>query len=233
MRVRAMAAGAVAAALLVAGCSRPSINPVLLPPQDLTPADVIVVLGYGPPVDEEGRPADELLRRVEKGVELYRQGLAPAMIMTGGNTYLDYYESSVMKEAAVSMGVPADAVLEEREAMDTIGNARYSARIMEERGWSGCILVSSPYHLKRGKKLFEAAGVSVQTAGCSVPEGPWYGAKFTVYELLVRINYAFIDEEALVREDKGDEYTQGIRKAVRTRTRTAPGVGKRDEGDEP
>ena len=104
-------------------------------------------------------------------------------------------------------GVPAEAIIEEREARDTIGNARYSARIMRERGWESAILVSSPYHLKRGKMLFETAGVAVQTAGAETPDNPFYGITFSLYEYLVRLDYAFIDVEAEVRGEKEKERT--------------------------
>jgi len=215
-----------AAAVLISAasicCASMLSSPLLLAEEGLDPADVIVVLGYGPPVDKDGEPVDELARRVEKAVELYHDGLAPAMIMTGGNTYRDYYESSVMKELAVSLGVPADAVVEERQAMDTIGNARYSAGLMRERGWESCIVVSSPYHLKRALKLFEAADLEVQTAGAEVPADPMYGVAFSLYEYLVRIDYLFIDEEELVRGEGGDSRTDRIKGPVKVKTETMP-----------
>ncbi len=173
--------------------------PLLLDEDSLHPADAIVVLGYGPPVAESGGPVAELVRRVEKGVELYKDDMAPVLIMTGGNTYKDYYESEVMKDVAVSMGVPPEAVICERQAMSTIDNAGHTARIMDERGMESCIVVSSPYHLKRAARLFSAAGIEVQTAGCRVPDGPAYAITFSVYEYLVRIQYAFIDEEQRVK----------------------------------
>ena len=214
---------AIVVLALVCGCAKIVSAPLILPELELEPADCIVVLGYGPPVDKEGRPNPELARRVEKGVELYWAGLAPALIMTGGNTYEDYYESGVMKDLAMSMGVPEDAVIEERQAMDTIGNAHYSARIMQDRGWDSVIVVSSPYHLKRAKKLFSAAGLAVQTAGCRVPENPFYGVGFSLYEYSVRLQYAFIDEEALVRGEEGDQHTERIKGPVRARTKASPG----------
>jgi len=208
--------------ILAAGCAKIISHPLLLPEASLRPADAIVVLGYGPPVDKAGQPVDELVRRVEKGVELFQQGLAPVLIMTGGNTYQDYYESAVMKEAAVSRGVPADAVVEEREAMDTIGNARYSAALVRARGGKGAIIVSSPYHLKRAKKLFDAAGLEIQTAACRVPDSAAYAIAFSIYEYWVRLDYLFIDEEALVRGEQGDEHTRNIKGPVRMRTEATP-----------
>jgi len=182
------------------GCAKPSLNPVLMEPtRELEPADVIVILGFGPPVDKEGKPVAEIMRRVERGVELYNRGLAPYIITTGGNTYKDYYESAVMKEVAVGMGVPPGRVIEERRAGDTIGNARYSVRIMKERGWDSCIIVTAPYHLKRANKLFLAAGAKVQAAACRAPDDPFYGPAATVYEIMARFSYLFFDEEARAR----------------------------------
>lgn len=188
----------MAALVFCAGCSRMISAPLLLDEGPLRPADAIVVLGYGPPVDDDGAPVAELVRRVEKGVELYKRDMAPVLIMTGGNTYKDYYESEVMKEVAVSMGVPPDAVICERQAMSTIGNAGHTARLMADRDMESCIVVSSPYHLKRAARLFSAAGLDVQTAGCRVPDGPAYAITFSFYEYLVRIQYALIDEEQKV-----------------------------------
>lgn len=209
------------AALAAAGCSVKR-SPFADADAALEPADAIVVLGYGPPVDDDGVIVGELRRRMDKSIELYEAGLAPLMIVTGGNTYRDYYESGVMRDYAVGHGVPADAVIEEREAMDTIGNARYSAAIMRERGLSSCIVASSPYHLRRARKLFEAAGLEVRTAGADVPDGPGYGAMFSLYETMVMINYAFIDEEALVRGEGGDRRSDRIKGPVRMRSEATP-----------
>jgi len=220
MNVRAIFALLIS--MLVTGCAKPGLNPVLMKAEELKPADTIVVLGYGPPVKEDGSPAPEVRRRVEKAVELYKQNLAPYMIMTGGNTYKDYYESEVMKNIAVEMGVPADNVIEERQAMDTIGNARYSAGIMQENGWKSCIVVSTPYHLRRAKKLFSAAGLEVQTAGAEVPKNPMYGAALTLYEMVVRVQYLLVDEEELVRGEGGDRHQEKIKKGVRVKTSVAP-----------
>ncbi len=188
------------------GCASILSGPILLDEKPLHPADVIVVLGYGPPVDEQGLPKPELVRRVKRGVELYNQGLAQRMIMTGGNTYKDYFESRVMKDVAMDMGVPEDAVFLEIEAMSTIGNARGSVRIMKDQGWNSAIIVSSPYHLKRALHLFSAnPGIEFQTAGCEVPEKPGYGLVFTIYEYYARIPYLFFDEQAQARADWSEQ----------------------------
>lgn len=190
------------AAVLSASCVKIISKPLLLPASAPRPAGAIVVLGFGPPVDEAGRPVDELRWRVEKGVALYQAGLAPLIVMTGGKTYRDYYESAVMKELAVSMGVPAEAVLEEREAMNTIDNARLTSKLLRERGIDSIILVSNPYHLSRAVRLYEANGLLVQTAPYDHRLSDAEAFKLAVYEYGARINYWWIDEEAQARGEQ-------------------------------
>src|SRR5665213_1934107 len=54
-----------------------------------------------------------------------------------------------MLEVAVAAGVPADAIVEEGQAMDTIQNIYFSEKLMEQRGWGSAEVVSSPSHLPR------------------------------------------------------------------------------------
>ncbi len=205
--------------LISTGCVKLISRPILLDPETLAPADVIVILGYGPPVDEQDRPKPEIERRVQKGVELYQAGLAPYIITTGGNTYKQYYESEIMRDLLVESGVPRERVIQEREAMDTIGNARGSVAIMDEQGWKSCIVVSSPYHLKRARKLFNAGGINVQTAASEIPDSAGYKIGFAMYEYWVAASYLLIDEQQLVKSQKGRKRNKNIQKAVRGRTR--------------
>lgn len=193
--------GLVLVAGLCVSCVKIVGKPLLAPAVALHPADAIVVLGFGPPVDESGKPVDELRWRVEKGVALYQAGLAPIVVMTGGKTYQDFYEATVMKELAVSLGVPAGAVLEEREAMNTIDNARFTARLLKARGAKRIILVSNPYHLSRAVRLYRANGFEIQTAPYDHELKGREAAAIIMHEYMARIGYWGIDEEALARDE--------------------------------
>ena len=50
---------------------------------------------------------------------------------------------------AEAQGIPAEAIVEEGQAMDTIQNIYFSEKLMEERGWKSAEVVSSPSHLPR------------------------------------------------------------------------------------
>jgi uncharacterized SAM-binding protein YcdF (DUF218 family) len=114
--------------------------------------DTLIVLGY--PAKKDGTPRPEMRERVLEGVREYRAGVAPKIIMTGGAAHNDYVEAHVMADLAKAQGVPADAIVEEGQARDTIQNAYYSVKIMQEHGWHSAEVVSSDSHLPRASLIF-------------------------------------------------------------------------------
>jgi uncharacterized SAM-binding protein YcdF (DUF218 family) len=114
--------------------------------------DTIIVLGC--PANPDGTPSRDERQRVEAGIREFRAGVAPRLLMTGGAAHNRYVEARVMAQLAEQEGVPAADVFEERQAHDTIQNAFYSARIMEEHGWHAAEVVSEPSHLRRASLIF-------------------------------------------------------------------------------
>lgn len=114
-------------------------------------ADVIIVLGTSP--NPEKKPNPILKFRIDKGIELYKKGFAPKMIVTGTKV-AGFYESEVMKKYCIEQGVPSEDVIEENMAKNTIENALFSTNIMKEKKFLSGIVVSSRTHLKRSKFLF-------------------------------------------------------------------------------
>lgn len=114
--------------------------------------DAIIVLGC--PANPDGTPSLTQRERVTEGVVEYRRGVAPHLIVTGGPAHNQYVEADVMARFAETEGVPADAVLEEARAHDTIQNAFYSVQIMQTHGWHSAEIVSSPSHLARASLIF-------------------------------------------------------------------------------
>lgn len=98
-------------------------------------ADTIIVLSGG-----QGR--------VEKAAELYQAGFASSLILTNGL-------ESKMLSIATSSGIPQDAILLENAALSTYQNAEYTLPIMKEHGYTSAIVVSSDFHMRRVKLLFD------------------------------------------------------------------------------
>ena len=114
--------------------------------------DAIVVLGT--PADSDGNPTPELLDRITEGVHEYERGVAPHLIVTGGAAHNHFVEADVMAGVARAQGVPASAIIEEAQALDTIQNACYSEHILKAHGWRSVEVVSSVSHLPRAAMIF-------------------------------------------------------------------------------
>jgi uncharacterized SAM-binding protein YcdF (DUF218 family) len=127
----------------------------------LAPADAIVVLGSG--VMPEGELTDNSLRRTVHGIRLFRQGLAPRIVLLGP-AYHGAVEAEVRAGYAHSLGVPADAIVVEPEGLSTRDEARLvHARLGGPRGAS-VILVTGLHHMPRARAAFEREGLTVAPA---------------------------------------------------------------------
>jgi uncharacterized SAM-binding protein YcdF (DUF218 family) len=110
-------------------------------------ADAIVVLGAAQYV---GRPSPVLRARVDHAVSLWKRGLAPALILTGGTGVGDTTsEAAVARKYAMSRGIPDRAIVLEINGRTTSESMRAVARIMDDREQTSVILVSDPFHMLR------------------------------------------------------------------------------------
>ena len=120
-------------------------------------ADVIVVLGAR--VWPSGRPSDALTRRTLHAVKLYKEGLAAAIVFSGGLGTHPPTEAQAAARLAMDQGVPPEAIVLEEESHSTEDSAFLVSEIMRARGWQTAIVVSDAYHLWRAKLLFGKAGI--------------------------------------------------------------------------
>jgi vancomycin permeability regulator SanA len=125
------------------------------------PADAIVV--FGARVRPDGTPSITLANRVLTGSELYRQGSADTIVMTGGIEPTGFDETVVMRDLAVELGVPTTAIVLDAEGDTTSASVANTTRILRERGLDDVLAVSQFYHLPRIKLTYAAAGVEVWT----------------------------------------------------------------------
>lgn len=112
----------------------------------------IVVLGCRPYV-KDTVVSPELQARVGKGIELYQRGFGDLLLFTGGHAHSDLPEALVMKSLAPM--IPKENILLEMHSRSTIENARYSKRILLQKGIKDILLVTSPYHMGRAVGIFK------------------------------------------------------------------------------
>ena len=123
-------------------------------------ADAIVVFAGG--VGESGQPGAGQ-ERISKAVSLYREGVAPAVIISSGFVFA-LREAEVMKTLAVANGVPAEAIILEERAANTYQNVEYTTAILRNNGWKRIALVSSPYHMRRALMTWRRVAPDVAVA---------------------------------------------------------------------
>lgn len=122
-------------------------------------ADVILIMGAA---EYRGRPSPVLRARLEHALALYRRGLAPRIITTGGAGGDPVFtEGEVARAFLVRSGVPSEAILLEAEGESTMYSTAAAAEIMRRMNLRSCIVVSDGYHIFRVKKMLQFRGLNV------------------------------------------------------------------------
>lgn len=112
--------------------------------------DAIIVLG--------GLEKDMRLR-VQEAVRLFKEGLARKIIMSGrhaqGKTDSSIItEASFMKDSALDLGVLEDSIILEEKSLNTVENACFSKKILEDNKWKNIVVITSDYHKHRIEYIF-------------------------------------------------------------------------------
>ena len=111
------------------------------------PAQAIVVLGSA---QYDGVPSADLRARLDHAFELWKRGLAPTIVVTGGKQSGDRYtEAGVSADYLAARGVPQSAILREVAGRDSWQSLSATAEFLRARGETRVILVSDPFHDER------------------------------------------------------------------------------------
>jgi uncharacterized SAM-binding protein YcdF (DUF218 family) len=120
----------------------------------------------------DGTASRALRRRVARGIEVFRQGAAPVLVMSGGGAGI-VPEAEIMQSLALAAGIPEAALIVEPRSRNTLENARETARLLHARGLHAVILVSDRVHLPRAALLFRHAGLKIAgRAAAAAPPAP-------------------------------------------------------------
>ena len=125
--------------------------------------DAIIVPGCA--VRRDGTASGALQRRTEHAIDLWREGLAPQIVLTGGVGRYPPSEADVAATIARDAGVTTDALMIERTSTTTEENARFSARLLEGMADWSIIVVSDGYHCWRCERLFSRHYAHVSSTG--------------------------------------------------------------------
>lgn len=129
-------------------------------------SDCLVVLGAA--VWPGGRPSYVLGDRLARAAELYREGVADKIIVTGGVGDHPPAEAVVSKEFLVAAGVAGEDVIMEAASTSTAEQAVMIKEICDREGFRSIALVTSFFHERRAAQLFARAGFTeIADARCT------------------------------------------------------------------
>jgi SanA protein len=109
---------------------------------------------------QNGTATPVLKDRVQTAANLYFAGKVEKLLMSGDNRFVEYNEPAVMREVAVSLGVPETAIVVDfagRRTYDTCYRARAIFGVTE------AILVTQAFHLPRA--IYECSRLGVDSVG--------------------------------------------------------------------
>ena len=132
--------------------------------------DAIVVMGAA---QYDGRPSPQLAARLDHAVELWNDGRAPLVVVTGGNQEGDRFtEASASAEYLVDRGVPASSIVQEDAGSNTFESLE-RARSLVDDSVVNVLVVTDPYHALRTRLTAEEVGFDayVSPASDSVVRG--------------------------------------------------------------
>jgi uncharacterized SAM-binding protein YcdF (DUF218 family) len=119
------------------------------------PVDAIVVMGAA---QYDGRPSPQLAARLDHALELWPEGLAPTIVVTGGNQPGDRFtEAEASARYLLDRGVPEEAILLEEAGSSTYESLRNVSALVGGSVES-VLIVTDPYHALRSRLTAEEVG---------------------------------------------------------------------------
>jgi uncharacterized SAM-binding protein YcdF (DUF218 family) len=153
---------------------------------DAQKASAIVVMGAA---QWNGVPSPVLKGRLDHAVDLYDQGMAPLIVVTGGKQAGDRTTQGMSGYKYLrEQGVPDDAIKVEVAGTNSFEELSASALILEQAGTGNdIVIVTDPYHALRVAEIAEEVGMHPHVSPTDASSGPRQLARETVAVSLGRI----------------------------------------------
>lgn len=148
--------GAIAVLSINAHVKQVGGKKIITPEEALKLQDVDCIIVLGCLVKSDGAPSDMLSDRLQRGIDLYKLGASPKIIMSGDHGRTNYDEVNTMKQIAIDSGIPSCDIF-----MDHAGFSTYETiyRAKEIFKADKIIIVSQNYHLYRALYIAEQLGI--------------------------------------------------------------------------
>ncbi len=108
----------------------------------------------------DGDPSPLLAARLDHVADLWPQGLAPLVVVTGGKRAEDRFtEAEASAAYLVERGVPQEAIVLENEGANSYESLEGVSELLAARGLDEVLIVTDPYHSLRSRLIAEDVGL--------------------------------------------------------------------------
>ncbi len=134
---------------------------IVADPATVPATDVALVLGAG--LRPDGSPSTYLRRRLDAAAGLSASGTVRSILVSGDGLLASHDEPGSMRDYLLDRGVPVDAIVLDREGVDTTASC---VRAHEVFGVDRAVVITQDYHLRRA--LFSCRQAGIDVAGIGV-----------------------------------------------------------------
>lgn len=135
---------------------------------DIKDIDAILILGCE--VKEDGSLSLMLKDRLDKGINLYKSGVAPKVIVSGDHRKEHYDETNAMKSYMIKNGVPSEDIFMDHAGFSTYDSMYRANYIFQVKK---CVIVTQEYHLYRA--IYIGNSLGIETYGAYAVKTKYYG----------------------------------------------------------
>lgn len=147
------------------------INPVSLQELKEFDADCILVLGAG--IKDAETPSDMLKDRLDAGIELYCQGVAPKILLSGDNGQVEHNEIHVMLNYTRQAGVPEADIFCDHAGFSTYDSMHRAGSVFDAER---VVVVTQEYHQYRALYIGNRLGLDVR--GVASDQRNYFGSMY-------------------------------------------------------
>ena len=156
-------------------------------------ADCAIVLGGAA---WHNKPSPVFKERLNHAIKLYLEGRAGALVLTGGKgAGAPYSEGEVAHEYCLERNIPQHVLFMEGNSTTTIQNIQEARKILTEQNFQSALVVSDPWHLKRGVLIARRQGLEAAPSGTRTSrfQSLKYRTRFTLRELYLYHRYLILN----------------------------------------
>lgn len=109
--------------------------------------DIIIGIGIG--VTESGRASKLSYAVAKKAAALYKEKLAPKVLLVGGFTQNNISEAEAIKKIVLEEGIPSKNIVLETQSTSTRANADETAKLLNTMNVRKVLIVAQEIHARR------------------------------------------------------------------------------------